>query len=172
MYVIYCQSGKEMTVVRQLADKGITAYAPRRKVLERRIRIWVQREILLFSGYVFLDVPVLDPEVWQTVKNCCGTVRILSRSQLSPTEEEYISFLCNGGHALGISRGYISDGALHITDGFLRKFEHKIIRYNRRGKRATADITIYGKHYEVTLGCEIEPPASPLISSGAAKNIL
>lgn len=173
MYVIYCQSGKEMSVVRQLFEKGVTAYAPRRKVLERRLRTWVQREILLFSGYVFLDVPVLDPEVWQTVKNCCGTVRILSRSQLSPTEEEYISFLCNGGHALGISRGYISDGALHITDGFLRKFEHRIIRYNRRGKRATADVTIYGRHYEITLGCEFDvPPAAPLISSGAAKNIL
>lgn len=172
MYVVYCQSGKEMSVVRQLAEKGVTSYAPRRKVLERRLRTWVQREILLFSGYVFLDVPALDPEVWQTVKNCCGTVRILSRSQLSPTEEEYISFLCNGGHALGISRGYISDGALHITDGFLRKFEHKIIRYNRRGKRATADVTIYGRHYEITLGCEFEPPVAPLISSGAAKNIL
>ena len=173
MYVIYCQSGKEMAVVRQLADKGITAYAPRRIVQERRRRVWVRREIFLFSGYVFLDLTELTPEVWQAVKSCYGTLHILSRSQLSPTEEEYIRFLCNDGHGLGISRGYVSGGVLHITDGFLKRLEHRIIRYNRRGKRATADITIYGRHYEVTLGCEFDiPPASPLISSGAAKNIL
>ena len=90
----------------------------------------------------------------------------------SQTEEEYIRFLCNDGHALGISRGYVSGGALHIMDGFLKRFQHKIIRFNRRGKRAVADVTIYGRHYEVILGCEIESqPAVPLISSGTAKNI-
>ena len=172
MYVIYCQSGREMSVVRQLAEKNITAYAPRRLVMERRFGRWVRQEIFLFSGYVFLDEE-LTPEVWQAVKFCCGTLRILSRSQLSQTEEEYIRFLCNGGHALGISRGYVSGGALHITDGFLQRFEHKIIRFNRRGKRAVADVTIYGRHYEVILGCEIEPAGtSPLISSGAVKYIL
>ena len=159
MYVIYCQSGKEMTVVRQLAEKNITAYAPRRLVQERHRRRWVQREVLLFSGYVFLDAE-LTPDIWQAVKFCYGTLRILSRSQL------------NDGHALGISRGYVSGGALHIMDGFLKRFQHKIIRFNRRGKRAVADVTIYGRHYEVILGCEIESqPAVPLISSGTAKNI-
>lgn len=172
MYVIYCQSGKEMAVVRQLAEKKITAYAPRRLVQERRHRRWVQREILLFSGYVFLDCEGLTPDIWQAVKFCYGTLHILSRSQLSPTEEEYIRFLCNDGHALGISCGYVSGGSLHITDGFLKRFRHKIIRFNKRGKRAVADVTIYGRHYEVTLGCEIESqPAVPLISSGTAKNI-
>ena len=123
MYVIYCQSGKEMAVVRQLAEKNITAYAPRRLVQERHRRRWVQREVLLFSGYVFLDAE-LTPDIWQAVKFCYGTLRILSRSQLSQTEEEYIRFLCNDGHALGISRGYVSGGALHIMDGFLKRFQH------------------------------------------------
>ncbi len=173
MFVIYCQSGKELAVVRQLADKGITAYAPRRVVQERQRGLWVDREILLFSSYVFLDLEELTSEIWQTVKCCYGALRFVSRSQLSPDEEEYIRVLCNDGHGLGISRGYISGGVLHITDGFLRRFEHRIIKYNRRGKRAAADITIYGRHYVVTLGCEFDdPPANPSISSGAAKNIL
>ena len=172
MYVIYCQSGKEMSVVRQLAEKNITAYAPRRLVQERRRGKWVQREILLFSGYVFLNSE-LTPEIWQAVKFCYGTLKLLSSSQLSQTEEEYIRFLCNGGCPLGISRGYVSGNVLHITDGFLKRFEHKIIRFNRRGKRAVADITIYGRHYEIILGCEIEAAGtSPLMSSGAVEYIL
>lgn len=72
-----------------------------------------------------------------------------------------------------MSRGYVAGGALHITDGFLRRFEHRIIRYNKRGKRATADVTIYGRHYEITLGCEFDvPPVTPSISSGVAKYII
>lgn len=43
----------------------------------------------------------------------------------------------------------------------------------KRGKRATADVTIYGRHYEITLGCEFDvPPVIPSISSGTAKYIL
>lgn len=160
MYVVFCQNGKELALIRQLAEKGITAYAPRREVMERRSKRWVKRELLLFSGYVFLDIAELTPQVWDTVKSCWGVIRILSRSQLSQTEEEYIRFLCNGGNALGISRGYISGGILHITDGFLKKFSHRITAYHKRGKRATADITIYGRHYEITLGCEFYEPLS------------
>lgn len=78
MYVIYCQSGKEMTVVRQLAEKNITAYAPRRLVQERHRRRWVQREVLLFSGYVFLDAE-LTPDIWQAVKFCEGVQRDFGR---------------------------------------------------------------------------------------------
>jgi len=50
MYVIYCQSGKEMTVVRQLAEKNITAYAPRRLVQERHRRRGAKGGRLLFRG--------------------------------------------------------------------------------------------------------------------------
>ena len=79
--------------------------------MERHFGRWVRREIFLFSGYVFLDEE-LTPDTWQAVKACYGTLRILSRSQLSTTEEEYIRFLCNDGHALGMSRGYVAGGAL------------------------------------------------------------
>ncbi|MEI3016805.1 MAG: hypothetical protein V8T38_06825, partial [Oscillospiraceae bacterium] len=104
MYVIYCQSGKEMAVVRQLAEKenhgvcspptGSGAPPPQvgtaRSAAVERICVPLNAE--------------LTPDIWQVVKFCYGTLHILSRSQLSPTEEEYIRFLCNDGHALGISR--------------------------------------------------------------------
>ena len=82
-----------------------------------------------------------------------------------------------GKDLLLFSNPNTTKGRNHITikaslDGFLKRFQHKIIRFNRRGKRAVADVTIYGRHYEVILGCEIESqPAVPLISSGTAKNI-
>ncbi|MBP1544337.1 MAG: hypothetical protein J6A16_09595 [Oscillospiraceae bacterium] len=171
MFVLYCQCGREAYVVEQLRQEGITAYSPKKLVTERRRGMWCSREDTLFDGYVFIDRTELTADLYYTAKSCIGAIRFVSRSQLSDTEEEYIRTLCNSGECIGISRGYIKDGALHITEGFLRALEHKIVKYNRRGRRATADVTMYGMHYRVTLTVEFDPPpAVSLISSDAAKN--
>lgn len=85
MYVIYCNSGKEMSVVRQLAEKNIRAYAPRRLVMERHFGRWVRREIFLFSGYAFLDEE-LTPDTWQAVK-ACYTVSLRAQTADRPSAE-------------------------------------------------------------------------------------
>lgn len=172
MFVLYCQCGRESYVVEQLRRKGVTAYSPSRLITERKRGQWCSREDVLFDGYVFLDSNELKPDLYYDVKKCNGVIRFVSRSQLSDTEEEYIRTLCNSGKCIGVSRGYVKDGSLHITEGFLKALEHKIIRFNRRGRRATADVTLYGEHYRVTFTVEFDdPPAAPLISSGAAKHI-
>ena len=171
MFVIYVQSGRELEVVEQLAAKGITAYAPRKLVSERCGTLWYNRAYIIFDNYVFVDAKELTVVLWNAVKETYGAVKFVSRSQLSPTEEEYIRLLCGSGKAIGLSRGYVSNGILHITEGFLKAIEHKIVRYNRRGRRATAEFTIHGERYKVTFSCEFDtPPASALISSAAAKN--
>lgn len=173
MYVIYCQCGRESYVVEQLHRKGVIAYSPRQLVEERKRGQWLRRERVLFDGYVFLDSGELPPSLYYTVKKCSGVIRFVSQAQLSDTEEEYIRAICNSGECIGVSRGYIKNGILHITQGFLKALEHKIIRFNRRGRRATADVTMYGEHYKVTFTVEFDdPPAIPLIRSGAAKHNL
>lgn len=171
MFVLYCQCGREAYIVEQLRLKSISAYSPRRLVTERRRGQWHRREEVLFDGYVFIDHTEFTPELYYTAKSCNGAIRFVSRSQLSDTEEEYIRTLCNSGDCIGISRGYVRDGVLHITDGFLKSLEHKIIRFNRRGRRATADVTMYGEHYRVSLTVEFDPPPeASLIRSEAPKN--
>ena len=171
MFVIYVQSGRELEVVDQLAAKDIKAYAPRKVVSERCGTMWYNRAYIIFDCYVFIDAAELTVELWNAVKETYGAVRFVSRSQLSATEEEYIRLLCSAGKPIGLSRGYIVNGILHITEGFLKSIEHKIVRYNRRGRRATAEFTIHGERYKVTFSCEFDPPpASALMSSAAAKN--
>lgn len=159
LFVVYVQGGRERQVLEQLRSKGITAYCPRRISAERRRGEWIYAERIIFGGYIFVDADAISAELWHKLKSCSGVIRLLSNSALSATEDEYIRALCNKGCCIGVSRGYVSDGTLHITDGFLRQFEHRIIKYNRRGKRATADLTMYGKHYKVILTVEIDPPA-------------
>ena len=158
MFVIYVQSGRELEVVAQLAEKGITAYAPRKIVTERCGTLWYNKAYIIFDCYVFIDAADLTPALLSAVKSTYGAVRFVSSSQLSPTEEEYIRLLCVSGKPAGISRGYVKCGALHITEGFLKDIEHKITRFHRRGRRATAEFTLYGERYKVTFAVEFDPP--------------
>ena len=143
-------------------QRGIAAYSPRQLCAERRRGEWRYVERNIFSGYVFVEILELTAEAWHKIMDCAGTVRILSRRPLPPDEDAYITRLCNSGYCISVSRGYILDGVLHITSGFVKRFEHSIIKFNRRGKRAAADVTIYGKHHKIIFSVEFdEPPALP-----------
>ena len=154
LYVVHVRGGYELRIVEELRQRGIAAYSPRQLCAERRRGEWRYVERNIFSGYVFVEIPELTAEAWHKIMDCAGTVRILSRRPLPPDEDAYITRLCNSGYCISVSRGYILDGVLHV--------EHSIIKFNRRGKRAAADVTIYGKHHKIIFSVEFdEPPALP-----------
>ena len=162
MYVLYVQSGRELQIIEELRRRDITAYCPRQLKAERRRRTWQYVERIIFTGYVFVDVPELTAKLWHVIMKCTGAIRFVSLLTLPCDEDGYIRRLCNNGDCIDISRGYISDGTLHITSGFLTNLEHEIVKFNRRGKRVTADITIYGEKHRVVFSIELDaPPALP-----------
>lgn len=161
LYVLFVQSGRELQIVEELRHKMITAYCPRQLKAERRRGHWNYVERIIFTGYVFVDVPELQPWVWHSVMKCSGAIRFAGELPLPPDEDDYIRRLCNDGDCIGISRGYVSDGVLHITNGFLRDLKYEIVKFNRRGKRASADVTIYGEKHRVVFSVEFDaPPAN------------
>ena len=162
LYVLFVQSGHELRIIEELRRKNISAYCPRQLKAERRCGHWQYVERIVFTGYVFVDVPDLQPWVWHSVMKCGGAIRFVSELPLPPDEDDYIRRLCNDGDCIGISRGYVLNGILHITDGFLKDLKHEIIKFNRRGKRATADVTIYGEKHRIVFSVEFDaPPALP-----------
>lgn len=161
LYVLFAKSGSELQIVEELRRKSITAYCPRQLKAERRRGNWQYVERIIFTGYVFIDVPQLLPWAWNIIMRCGGAIRFVSELPLPPDEDDYIRRLCNDGDCIGISRGYVSDGVLHITDGFLKNLEHEIVKFNRRGKRATADVKIYGTKHRIVFTVEFDaPPAN------------
>lgn len=160
LYVLYVQSGSELSVLEQLRQRGYKAYCPMQICEERRRGMWQQVERVVFGGYIFLEADDISPADWHRIASCNGFLRLLSRCPLSPTEDEYIRLLCSQGR-IGPSRGYVRDGVLHITEGFAKKLEHKIVKYNRRGRRATAEVTIYGERCRIIFSVIFDaPPAS------------
>lgn len=158
LYVLYAPGGRELQIVEELRRKNITAYCPRQLKAERRRGDWQYAERVIFTGYVFVDIPGLQPQVWHIIMDNGSAKRFVSESPLPPDEEDYIRRLCNDGDCIGISRGYVLDNVLHITSGFLKSFDYNIVRFNRRGKRATADVTIYGEKHRINFSVEFDAP--------------
>lgn len=162
MYVLYVQGGKELQIIEELRRKKITAYSPRQIKAERRRGKWQYVERIIFTGYVFIDVSELTAKLWHIIMKCSGAIRFVSLCALPESENAYIRKLCNDGNCIDVSRGYVSDGVLHITDGFMTNLDHEIVKFNRRGKRASADVTLYGGKHRIVFSVEFDnPPALP-----------
>ncbi len=162
MYVLYVRSGKELQIAEELRRKNITAYCPRQIKAERRRGNWQYVERIIFTGYVFIDVPELTAKLWYIIMKCTGAIRFVSLCVLPESEDAYIRRLCNDGNCIDVSRGYVSNGMLHITDGFMTNLDHEIVKFNRRGRRASADVTLYGEKHRIVFSVEFDdPPALP-----------
>lgn len=155
IYVITVMPGAEVEVAQMLNLKGIKAYAPRQVVTERREGQWWKMANVLFDGYVYVDVPQLDGKTYYRILDVPRVNGFVSQtSGLSETESEYIKILCNNGDVIDISKAHIENGACHITDGFLKRLDHKIIRYNKRARRVTVEVTLYGERQQLT--CSVD----------------
>lgn len=160
LFVLSVRGGSETAVQEGLRLRGYKSYCPLQLYEERRRGVWQQVQRVVFAGYVFVECDEITPADWHRIAACNGFVRLISRCPLSPAEDEYIRLLCLQ-ERIGISRGYVSNGALHITEGFAKQFEHKIVKYNRRGRRATAEVTMYGEKCRITFSVIFDsPPAS------------
>lgn len=156
IYVLYVQSNKENDVMYDLQDKGFTAYVPREKYTYRKGGKWHTEIRVLFDGYVFVELPNINGDNYYVIKNTYGVGNFVSKTtNLSDTEAEYIKGLCNNGNIIETSVGHIENGVLKIDDGFLKQYEHKIVKYSRRQHRATVEITIYGEPYRITCAINI-----------------
>jgi len=156
MYVIYVASGREDDIMKRLRLAGYAAYVPKRIIIQRKNGIYYSIPQILFSGYVFIDVKKISPEAYYKIRGLKGVGYFLSRDNPLPeAEAAYIRELYENGE-IGISKGFLENGKLKITEGFLKRRENRIVKYSVRQRRATVELTIYGKPHRIVCGVEIE----------------
>ena len=155
IYVVHVQSGEETNIVQSLTQNGITAYAPRQELLERRQGEWHTVTRVIFPGYVFAETLLTDEDYYR-IKHTHGVIRILGEpTPLSYSEQVRMKWLFDAG-IIGVSCGFIKDGRLTVTKGFLLGHENEIVRISRRQKRCKLFVMLDGKRYYFTVSCEIE----------------
>lgn len=157
IYVVHIQSGRECDVVAALKEKGITACAPTHDLLERKGGVWHTVRRIIFPGYVFIRSEGITDQLYYAVRNTSGVVRFLGRppTPLPMSEEVRLRWILDAG-CLSVSKGYIKDGKVTITDGILIGREHCIIKYNKRHKRCTLYCEINGRRHYFDVSAELE----------------
>lgn len=155
IYVLHVQSGREYDIVNTLVMQDIKAYAPQHKLLERRKGIWNTVQRTIFPGYVFADIELTD-EIYYMIRRTDGVVRFLGNPTPLPyAEQRRMQWIFDAG-VLDVSRGYVKNGRLVITDGLLKGKEDRIVSYSRRQKRCKLYCEINGRRHYFSLSAEIE----------------
>lgn len=163
-YVIQVKTGEERAVAGKVQGQGIHAAVPLENRPIRSGGTWTKREYVLFPGYVFL-VMDYNAQNYYRIKQVPGVLRILGGgmcpSRLTYLEAEWIRLLSGGGRPLEPTLvREEEDGSLTVVRGVLEAFVNRIIRWEKRSRKAVFEITICGEVKQVQLGIEIEQNAT------------
>ena len=110
----------------------------------------------LFPGYIFMETESLERTTVEMLKGINGFYHFLfdnaKPQKLNGNDLAYYSAFRQSGEVLGISRARFDENQrIKIVEGPLTGFEGKIIRVNRRCKRVTVEIDLFGYSKKVDL---------------------
>ena len=110
----------------------------------------------LFPGYVFMESPKLDEESLELLKQVSGFYHLLfdnaNPQKLQGSDLDYFKAFRKNGELLGLSKVKFDENQrIVIISGPLKGFEGNIIRVNRRCKRVTVEINMFGYSKKVDL---------------------
>ena len=163
-YVIQVRSGKEEWVVRccelLIDDPCLSqSFIPFSKRLRKVRGEWIEREEILFPGYVFLisDDPT---RLYQELKKIPDLTKMLGREkeEIYPLQQDEVAFLKAFGEedqVVDISRGCIVGDAFIVEQGPLKGKEGLIRRIDRHKRIAEIEIEFLGERRKAKVGLEI-----------------
>ena len=143
-YILYCPKQNEAEIIcsckQRLSDRALMdAFILTYDRMRRYQGAWHLEQQPLFPNYVFLetkDGKQLSEELqqYQHIVQALGEKDCLI--PLHQEEEQFLQNLCGESHHLNMSRGYISNGQTHVTEGPLLGKEEQIRRIDRHKRLA------------------------------------
>lgn len=153
-YVIQVKTGEEAEIAGKLKNLGIRAMAPAENRPIHTNGAWSAKNYVLFPGYVFLQMDY-DAENYYRLKGIPGVARLLTGT-LSYLEAEWILLLAGRkGEPLEPTLVCEKDGRLEVQEGILERFKSRIVRMDKRNRRAVIELSICGEKKEVQLGIRL-----------------
>ena len=147
-YVLQVVTGMEWEAAETIRKNGIAASVPAENRLIRTKGHWIEREYLLFPGYLFVELDY-TVDTWHLLTAVPGVIRILGAGNGAPVpltdqEAEWVAFL---GECL-LKPSHIQadgNGGWQVTGGALLRLQDKIIRVYPRRRRAVVRLTFAGQ---------------------------
>jgi transcriptional antiterminator NusG len=142
-------------------ETGFPLYFPQRRIDIRRKGVMRQETAAIFPGYVFIEAEADDilSHQWE-FRSTDGFYRFLKSNQnirpLADRDLELVlHFIKKVGPVAGISRVYFNENSrIVVMEGPLMGLEGRIIKVDKRKKRAKVKLDIYMDSFSVDLAFE------------------
>ena len=157
---LFCRTGQEqeLAALIEKMNPGVRAIVPA-KLRNRRVagRL-IQETVSLFPGYVFLEMDenFSTREITSRLQYAYYMVRTLDEDwKLYGEDRELVKGFFEQGGVVGFSRAYYVGDRIRIAEGFLKDYEGKIEKVNRRAQTAQIRLEFRGKIFLMWLGFEL-----------------
>jgi transcriptional antiterminator NusG len=137
-------------------------YFPQRRIDIRRRGLVRQSMAAIFPGYVFVETEDEDILAHQwAFRRTDGFYRFLRSNQhICPLEnrdlELVLHFIKRAGPVAGVSRVYFNENArIVVVEGPLMGLEGKIIKVDKRKRRAKIKLDLYDDSFAIDLAFEV-----------------
>ena len=168
-FVLQVHTGGEEKYRRQaekvLAPGQGELFWPRRSLRVRRAGVWREKVAPIFPGYLFLRVESLGSELFRQLRNLPGFTRFLrDNSDVAPLGERDLGILrhfLSFGEVVRPSRiRFDAERRIQVVDGPLKALEGRIVRVDRRKRRARVRLELYENSFLIDFGFEDIAPVS------------
>ena len=175
IYTIQVITGKEDTFLKlweKLNDRhNLNVYWPRRELMIRRHGHTRKQLVPVFPGYLFVEAQEIDPDIFQEFRHIHYFNRFLkSNNNICPLpedEQRVIIQLTNKGKIIKQSKVIFNEqDRIVVVEGPMMGFEGKIIKVDKRRKRAKVQLSLYHKAHPVDFGFEVLEPADEVSNVG------
>jgi len=141
---------------------GLSLHFPRRRVNIRRRGVIRPSTAAVFPGYVFIEAEKDDIFAYQwEFRRTDGFYRFLKSNQnirpLADRDLELVlHFVKKAGPIAGVSRVYFNENArIVVVEGPLMGLEGRIIKVDKRKKRAKVKLDLYDDSFAIDLAFEV-----------------
>ncbi|HUX20442.1 MAG TPA: KOW motif-containing protein [Spirochaetia bacterium] len=133
---------------------------PRRKLSIRRKGKTQSSLAPIFPGYVFYEAEEVHPRLYWAIRQLTGFVRILrndgSLEALGGEDRELLTHFLSYGEVVDKSLVYFDDNRrIRVKSGPMKGLEGRIIKVDKRKKRAKISLSIYSDRFLVDFGFEL-----------------
>lgn len=158
-YVLHVRTGCELDIAEQLKKRGFSAVVPLENRIIRKGGKWIEQTYIVFDGYVFVYMCYAWSKYY-VMSKISGIIKLLgggkSPTPLSDSETEFILQLTDLLAEPSVLK--FTDDNYEVVSGFLSDYKDKIIKVQRRYKKAIVKITVAGEEKEITVSFVEQTP--------------
>lgn len=149
-YVLHVRTGYENDIAKTLESRGFTTAVPVENRIIRRGGKWIEESYIVFTGYVFVRMNY-SWNKYYAMSGIPGVIKLLgggtAPTPISKNEVEFILQLTDLLREPSVIK-FTDNDNYEIISGFLADYEDKIVKIQRRYKKAIVKITIAGEEKE------------------------